>query len=151
MHVDETVSNEETGKLYYLREFKKQLTRFLDELIEQFPNEGDFVLIRIFVNDQIPMTDIMGRFIRDVLPVKSMVEQRNESFFLDNYLLALPEMEDSTEAQKINYFKSIWQSDALTDADREIMWKWVDVFVYIAELYFKSYGFVPGWETTAPL
>ena len=42
-----------------------ELPKFLDEIIEQFPYEGDFVLIRMFIKDQIPVADILGRFIRE--------------------------------------------------------------------------------------
>jgi len=136
--------NDDVGKIYYIREFKKQLIRFLDELIEQFPSEGDFVLMRIFVKDQIPTADVIGRFIRDVLPVKDMIDGRDEKFFLDNYLLTLS---DQLDHGKINYLRDIWQSDMLTSEDKQVMWKWADVFIHIAEMYFKKYGHVPGWES----
>jgi hypothetical protein len=135
--------NDDVGKIYYIREFKKQLIRFLDELIEQFPSEGDFVLMRIFVKDQIPTADVIGRFIRDVLPVKDMIDGRDEKFFLDNYLLTLS---DQLDHGKMNYLRDIWQSDMLTNEDKQVMWKWADVFIHIAEMYFKKYGHVPGWE-----
>lgn len=138
------LQNDDVGKIYYIREFKKQLIRFLDELIEQFPSEGDFVLMRIFVKDQIPTADVIGRFIRDVLPVKEMIDKRDEKFFLDNYLLTLS---DQLDHGKMNYLKNIWESGMLTKEDKDVMWKWADVFIHIAEMYFKMYGYVPGWES----
>lgn len=60
--------NNEVKKISLIREFRMVLVSFLDELIEQFPHEGDFVIIRIFIKDQVPMADVLGRFIRDLLP-----------------------------------------------------------------------------------
>ena len=34
---------------HIVREFRDQLVNFLDEIIEQFPRECDFVLIRMFI------------------------------------------------------------------------------------------------------
>ena len=66
---------DESKKLRLLEEFRNQLVNFLDELIEQFPMESDFVLIRMFIKDQVPVTDILGRFIRDLLPLKDVVKK----------------------------------------------------------------------------
>lgn len=134
-------TDDEAGKLYYMKEFKKQLTRFLDELIEQFPNEGDFVLLRIFIHDQIPIADVLGRFIRDVLPLKDMIGKRDDSFFLENYLFPAT----GNLGDRIDHFRRLWVSDALSEEDRVIMWKWVDVFLQLGEIYFKKYGYVHGW------
>ena len=41
----------ERDRLYLLNEFRDQLVNFLDEIIEQFPRECDFVLIRMFIKD----------------------------------------------------------------------------------------------------
>ena len=41
--------------------FKEKLIQFFDALIEQFPNEGDFVMIRVML-PQIPIEDIMKTF-----------------------------------------------------------------------------------------
>lgn len=137
------MDDREQNKIMLIREFRSQLVGFLDELIEQFPNEGDFVLIRIFIRDQVPMADVLGRFIRDILPVQHQVKSRNERFFLDNTILYTGA---SVGAQKVNHFKQIWLSDQLDDNDREVVWKWMDLFNAIANKYEKMFGAVPGWE-----
>jgi len=126
-----------------MQEFRHQLVVFLDELIEQFPHEGDFVLIRIFIKDQIPVADVIGRFIRDLLPLKEQVKQRDELFFLHNTILYTG---TSLAKDKINHFKDLWLSNQLDDNDRDIIWKWMDVFISISGRYFKLFGHVPGWE-----
>lgn len=135
--------NNEAKKISLIREFRMVLVSFLDELIEQFPHEGDFVIIRIFIKDQVPMADVLGRFIRDLLPCAEQVKSRNERFFLDNTLLYSGA---SVADSKVNHFKNLWLSNQLDDNDRETVWKWMDALNKIATQYYKSFGSVSGWE-----
>lgn len=134
---------EDELKIRYMKEFRDQLVIFLDELIEQFPHEGDFVLIRIFIKDQLPMVDVIGRFIRDLLPLKKQVQERNSTFFIQNSLLYTGA---SLAENKVNHFKQLWLSDKLDDNDRDVIWRWMDLFISIAEKYHKKFGNVPGWQ-----
>ena len=68
-------------QLKLLVQFRNQMIKFLDELIEQFPSESQFIIIRIFFKDKIPVQDIMGNFIVNVLPHKEYIKTRNENFF----------------------------------------------------------------------
>jgi len=140
--------NDESLKLYYMNEFRDQLIRFLDELIEQFPLEGEFVIFRIFLRDQIPITDVIGRFIRDLLPLKHLVEKRDEQFFLENKVLYMGSQNNAMGyfADRVDHFKKLWVSDQLCDEDRVVMWKWMDVFMSIAEIYHRKFGQIPGWQ-----
>jgi hypothetical protein len=135
--------NNEEKKLNLIREFRMVLVSFLDELIEQFPHEGDFVIIRIFIKDQVPMADVLGRFIRDLLPFANQVKERNERFFLDNTLLYTGA---SIADNKVNHFKNLWLSDQLDKSDRETVWQWMDALNKIATQYQKQFGFIKGWE-----
>jgi len=135
--------NQEKDKILLMQEFRNQLVIFLDELIEQFPKEGDFVLIRIFIKDQLPVSDILGRYIRDLLPFKKLVDERQEKFFLENQILYTG---GNLAQKKINHFKELWISDALDENDREIIWQWMDMFNTIASRYFEKYGYISGWE-----
>ena len=133
----------EYNKLKLLNEFRTQLVSFLDELIDQFPMEGDFVLIRMFIKDQIPVTDILGRFNRDLLPLKREVTDRNEKFFLDNTILYTG---GKIQSSKIDHFKNLWLSDKLDKSDREIIWDWMDLFMKIGETYENRFGVISGWS-----
>lgn len=134
--------SDEEKKIRYMKEFRDQLVIFLDELIEQFPQEGDFVMIRIFIKDQLPMIDVLGRFIRDLLPLKDQITKRAESFFLENALLCAG---PSLAGERIDHFRQLWLSDKLDATDRAIIWKWMDLFVSMADRYFRQFGHVPGW------
>lgn len=133
----------ESEKLYLLNEFRDQLVNFLDEIIEQFPRECDFVLIRMFIKDQLPVADILGRFIRDILPLQEHVAKRNDDFFLNNSILYTG---GNINLEKVDHFKEIWTSDTLDEEDRTVIWKWMDCLFCIAEKYKHKFGYISGWE-----
>lgn len=124
-----------------LRQFKTQLISFMDELIGQFPNEGDLIFVRIFLKDQVPIQDVMNVFIVSLntvsaeheLDVRTMVKNRDDNFFLMNNSLFQQLSKD-----KVNHFKRLWRSDALDTDDKDIVWKWVDSLVLLADKYQKK-------------
>tara|TARA_B100001123_G_C14701421_1_gene785428 strand:+ start:144 stop:530 length:387 start_codon:yes stop_codon:yes gene_type:complete len=118
-------------------EFRDQLIKFLDELIDQFPSESQFIIIRILVKDQILIEDVLGQFIKDILPEKNNIKQRKDTFFTDNKFL---------KTKNGSLFKTVWECPQLDKEDREIIWKWIDLFVYLGEQYYDQYGFIKGWE-----
>lgn len=133
--------SDEKLKIQLMYDFRNQLLRFLDELIEQFPLETDFILIRVFMRDQVPVYDVLGRFIRDLLPHRKQVEDRNVQYFLNNTILY-----NGIANNKVNHFQELWKSDKLDDDDREIIWRWMDSLNTIGDQYFKKFGYVSGWE-----
>ena len=121
-----------------LLEFKSQLINFFDELINQFPSEGDLVVIRLFLTNQIPIRDVMNNFNyqlnKDNRILKTMIKNRDEQFFLDNNLFDLK----GSSRDKVSHFKKLWRSGVLDDEDKQVMWKWVDSFVYLSDKYIKA-------------
>jgi len=121
-----------------LLEFKNQLVNFFDELINQFPSEGDLVVIRLFLSNQIPIRDVMNNFNyqlnKDNKIFKTMIKNRDEQFFLENNLFELK----GSNRDKIGHFKRLWRSGVLDDEDKKVMWKWVDSFVYLTDKYTKA-------------
>jgi hypothetical protein len=136
----------ERGKIYYMKEFRNHLVQFLDELIEQFPRESNFVIMRIFIKDQVPVTDVIGRFIRDILPFKDQAKRRDDKFFIEHRLLYMSAKEADAGKDQVDHFTQLWQSDALDENDRRIIWDWLDIFMEFGHKYFTQYGHVPGWE-----
>lgn len=119
-----------------LTKFKEGLVSFFDELIEQFPTEGDLILARVFINDQTPIKDVMEEFnfriTRNDNQLRKMVKTRNEKFFLDYSVFS--ELGNEGE-NKANHFKRIWLSERLDDEDKEAIWNWIDLFVGLADRY----------------
>ena len=123
------------SEIEVLTEFKSQLLRFFDELIAQFPQEGDLVVIRVFLANQIPIKNAMDIFNHKIntndQELKKMIKTHNESFFIDHSLF------DKLGKDKVIHFKKLWQSGQLDKEDKEIIWKWIETFVYLSEKYAK--------------
>ena len=124
------------SEIEILNEFKTQLLSFFDELIAQFPKEGDLIICRLFFDNQIPIKSVMDNFIYNInkndKELLKMIQQRNESFFLEHNIFT------TVEKEKVNHFKKIWCSGHLDDEDKTIIWNWIDAFVYLAEKYTKA-------------
>ena len=116
-----------------LNNFKIQLVDFLDELIESFPKETDFIIIRIFVKDQIPTEEIMKYFCEKLCPLEDMIKTKNEKFFLDNNIL-FGELRGNN-IEKVNYFKRLWTSGEIDEDNKKIIWSWFSIFITLANKY----------------
>ena len=119
-----------------LQEFKNSLVTFFDELIDQFPEEGDLIMVRIFLKDQMPIETVMTVFInnlhRDDQKLKKMVKDRNEVFFLENNIF------DTVGKDKVLHFKKLWRSGRLDNDDKKVVWKWSDSFIFLGDKYLKA-------------
>lgn len=105
-----------------LEKFHKSLVSFFDALIDMFPNEKDFILIRILIKDQIPSTQIMSYFemVATNNDIMTSIERRNERFFLENVLFS--------KISKSDVFKNLWLTKLEND-DKKMIWDWVDAFM----------------------
>lgn len=111
--------------------FKHLLIDFMDELVDQYPREGDFVIYRISIKDIVPIQTIMLYFTEKILPLSSLIKDRDEKFFLENNIL-FSEL-DKEGLCSVNYFRQMWKN--LGSADRLTLWKWFDMFVTYTERY----------------
>ena len=123
------------SEVLILQEFKNNLISFFDELIDLFPTEPDLVIIRIFLKDQIPIEEVIIIFNNtinmDNQKFRKMIKDRNELFFLESNIF------DSISKTKVVHFKKLWRSDQLDDDNKDVIWKWIDSFVYLGEKYIK--------------
>ena len=117
-----------------LDDFHENLVIFVDELVEQFPKEADFIIVRLMIKDTIPPEKILKGFITEILPYKSDIQKRDESLFLDSKISIL----GALSSNKVNHFKLLWKSAALTEDDKNTIWAWFETFVFFAEQYQKA-------------
>jgi len=122
-----------SSELDILMQLKTQLVNFLDELIESFPHEPDFVIFRIFVNDRIPIASIMEYIVDNLCPLQDMVKNRDEKFFLNHNVLF--ERFSESESSKVNHFKRMWTAGSLDKEDKEVIWRWFQSFIYLGNKY----------------
>lgn len=118
-----------------LTQLKTQLVNFMDELIETFPKEADFVIYRIFINDQIPILDIMNYIISELCPLHEMVKNKDENFFLGRNVLFSKFNDKSTN--KVNRFKKLWTSGTLDSEDKEVLWSWFNSIIYLGNKFIE--------------
>jgi hypothetical protein len=125
------------SEIEILKQFKNALISFLDELISQFPSEADLVIFRIFLKDRVQIAYVVNYFVHKILPLKKMIIERNEDFFL-NHCLLFESFGNIDDKNKVNHFKRLWRSEHLDDDDKRIVWEWFDSFIYLSEKYQKS-------------
>lgn len=134
------------SELQLLQTFKNQIINFLDELIQQFPNQAEFVIIRVFVKDQIPLADVLGRFIKECIDFHDQIKQKDEKFFLESDIIVNALGGNQMGLDVMDKLRELWRSDSLDQEDRDMVWRWLDLFFNIAQKYKTKYGSVPGWE-----
>lgn len=117
-------------KIELLMIFKDNLIKFLNAIIEQFPDEGDFVILRIMLSDQIPIEDAMKIFSDRIHPYVYMIKNKDERFFLES-----TDLFEGLAKDRVNYFRNIWLSKQLNDEDRDELWKWFRLFANLAVKY----------------
>lgn len=123
-----------TMKINILKKFKKGLVSFIDELISQFPMEGDLISLRVFIADQAPIEDIIEKLRKKLLPHKTMIIKREEEFFLQDKANIFDELNAD---EKVSHFKELWQSDDLDQEDKDALWKWFEYHLTVIEEYEK--------------
>jgi len=120
------------SQIRLLTQLKNQLSEFFSELIDQFPNEPDLVIIQIFLDNQIPIVDVMKYISTKLVPLKPLIEKRDDNFFLQHNILF-----EKLDGNKVNHFKNLWTSGVLDESNKQIIWDWFELFIKIAEKYEK--------------
>ena len=129
------------SEIHVLKEFKNNLISFFDELIDQFPDIGELVMIRIFLKDQVIIKDVVEsvsyQINKNDQMIRKIIKDRNEEFFLEenNFFDGLSI--SSKQSDKVLKFQTIWRSNRLDNEDKETIWKWIDSFVFLTDKYNK--------------
>jgi hypothetical protein len=114
-----------------LQVLKTQLLLFFDELISIMPSEKDFIVIRFFIKDQVPIADVMQYIIEKLVPLEDFILKRDDRFFLEHQVL-FEDLRDHDS--KVNYFKNMWENS--TDEDnKEAIWNWFKYFIDLGKRY----------------
>ncbi len=118
------------SKLDVLKEFKKSILQFIDELIEQFPQESDLKIIKIFIQNEVPVEIAINNFITYAIPLKEEIKSRNDDFFLNNSNIF-----NFLNNDKAFHMKNVWKT--LDSDTKSVVWDWFDYLVNISEKYIK--------------
>jgi hypothetical protein len=111
-----------------LKLLQKNMIEFLDELVGQFEEEGDLIVMRFFIAEQISIEDIMKQFITYVYPYKDKISNKDESFFLEN-----KNVFGSSPQDKVIHFKRLYLQ--MQEDDRDTLWAWFSCFISICDRF----------------
>lgn len=120
-----------TDRLQILKTFKTTLISFVDELIGQYPNDSELILIRIFLKDQIPIQDIMNEFIIKLDKYKPLIEAKDDAIFKNDDFL------NFGGQTGLNNLKKEWNANNIDEEDKNIIWEWIKSFIFLCEKYQK--------------
>ncbi len=113
--------------------FKKNIISLFDELIETFPDEKDFILIRVVLKDQVPIQDIMNHFLQFVLPLKDRIKERDETLFTESDVFYF-----GLDTIGCKGLRGVWVDGKLDEDNKNVIWQWLDSFIVIVEKYKKT-------------
>ena len=119
------------NSIQILQLLKKELLTFLDKLIALLPQEKDFIVMRFFIKDQVPIVYVMDYIIEVLVPLEQYVIDKNDKFFLEHQVLFEP-LKD--EESKVNYFKEMWENHDVDD-NKDTIWNWFRHFINLAKKY----------------
>jgi hypothetical protein len=132
VYLNDSVKKEKPmSSVQILQVLKTQLLLFFDELISILPDEKDFLVMRFFIKDQIPITAVMDYIVRRIVPLEEHVHAKDENFFFDHPILFEDLRENHT---KINYFKRLWEHGT-DDDNRQTIWNWFEYFINLGKKY----------------
>ena len=107
------------------QDLQRALVSFLDELIEMYPEQGQFVAFRIMLKDQVPITTIQSHFQSKLLPQKESISKREVSFF-DKGILFAPLGQGQSEILCQLFH-------GMHEEDKQAIWRWIDALVALTE------------------
>jgi hypothetical protein len=119
-------------KLTLLKKYKVALIRFIDDLMVKFPEEGDLIVGRVLLKDQIPIETVLSIMTVRIIPHIDHITSRNDQFFLREESVF-----GGVDEGSVIKFKKLWSSDRLVPDDRKAIWKWIDLMVKFAKMYNK--------------
>lgn len=117
-------------------ELHKELLHFTDRveniLDVHHLNSDDIIYIKFFLSN-INANNVMQHVIKNILPWKKQIQERDDQFFYKNKEIfgKLPET-------KVNYFSDMWMSEKFEEDDKNEFWDFFDTFITFAEVYKKE-------------
>ena len=124
--------------------FKNNMLKFIDELIELCPNKGEFFILKVFVRDNVPLPEIIERFVNIVLPYNQQIKEKDQNFFLTTTALydsitGFEYMRENDNGKMlIESTRQLW-SEQFDEDDKNACWKWLNLFIILAKKYKDNY------------
>jgi hypothetical protein len=117
-------------KRKFFTEIRQYMIQCFDDLITQFPQEQDLIILKVFVENDIPAEQLTKMLHESIYPVRQMIYKKDAEFFLSKFKLF-----DTLDTSKVNHFKKMWLDPSLTSEGRDILWNWFILFAKFTEQY----------------
>ncbi len=120
-----------------LTKFNEQILNFLSEISALFPEDKalkTFYHTVEFMKKTNPR-EVMNQFKNFVYPYKDQILKRDESFFLNNDFS--DSVVQSSSISEMIRIKNIWASGKLTENDKNCIWNYFKVFLYLIDKEYK--------------
>lgn len=116
-------------QLRILQAFQEQLLNLMEDMTRTLPGENDLAAVHFFFKSA-PIEDIMKHFVVNILPLRKYVDTRDDRFFINQ-----TDIFGELQKNKVDHFKRLWTSGHLSDQDRQVVWKYFDVFIKLADRF----------------
>jgi hypothetical protein len=120
-----------------LSKFNEQILNFLQEMSALFPEDKKLSTFYHTVEMMKTMNprEIMNQFRDYVTPFRQQILSRDESFFLQTDFT--DKVTDNNSISEMLRVKHIWNSGRLTAKDKECVWNYFKVFIYLIDREYK--------------
>ena len=121
-----------------LSKFNEQLLNFLQEMCRLFPEDKKLstFLFTVDLMKKANPRELMNQFKQYVYPFKSQIMNKEESFFLENAFG--DNIQDKSNMSEMLRIKEIWVSGKLTKNDKDCIWNYFKVFIYLLDKEYPS-------------
>jgi len=121
-----------------LSKFNEQLLNFLQEMCRLFPEDKKLstFLFTVDLMKKANPRELMNQFKQYVYPFKSQILNKDESFFLENAFG--DNIQDKSNMSEMLRIKEIWISGKLTKNDKDCIWNYFKVFIYLLDKEYPS-------------
>lgn len=123
------------GAVVYMRTFFKQLTEFVGQLEEMFPDDPDFAVFQTFLgliqrtNPQMILSTIREHV---VLKYEAQITSRDEAF-----ILSYDGSEYDSEVMNIvSKLRTYWKT--LSEPSKQAMWQYLHVLTQLCKRYYAD-------------
>lgn len=121
-----------------LSKFNEQLLNFLAEMCKLCPDDktlSNFYYSVDLLKKANPR-EIMNQFKQYIFPFKNQILSKDELFFINNTFT--DSIKSNQGISELTRIKQIWVSGILTSHDKECIWNYFKVFIYLIEKEYPS-------------
>ena len=111
-----------------------QITNFIDELINTYPNNTELKLFKEKYNmvKSVNSKLVLEYFIKYIYPHKENIKNENEQFFLEGG--GQEELQDKNGLKFRDNMKNLWNEN-MSEDNKKVVWKYFKTFILLIEKY----------------